>query len=431
MAELDVYLGDQLAGVLSGDSWAAAFLYDERWAAERPAISRQLPISEQPAPPGPTRVFFDGLLPEATLRSELARIWRCDPLDWMALLAAIGRESAGAVSVVPRGEPLPPPGDVEWCDEAGLAEQIAKLPTLPLASGPETAVRVSLGGAQDKLVLVRDCDRWGLPHPGTPSTHIAKPDASRATLPHLAANEYVCCRWAASVGAPTAAAELLWIGGRRVLVSERFDRKGVFPSVARLHQEDFAQLTGRLPIHKYEENGGPSVAECLAAIDAVSAQPVVDRRAFVDAVWVNALLGNGDAHSKNYALLLTTRTWRLAPLYDINCTLAYAKAVADHGLAMRFDGRTSGRWPDPDHLSGEALGRALESWGYGSRRARRATANRMVDLASLVVDTNLDELLSGGGALDASEERHVRLMAREITRRAGNLRSTATAVAGA
>jgi serine/threonine-protein kinase HipA len=74
---------------------------------------------------------------------------------------------------------------------------------------------------------------------------------------------------------------------------------------------------------------------------------VDDRRTFVDAVWVNALLGNGEAHSKNYAMLLTGRSWRLAPLYDINCTLVYDKTAADHGLAMRFDGRTSGRRPDP------------------------------------------------------------------------------------
>lgn len=429
MVELDVYLGDQLAGVLSGDSISATFLYDEHWAAERPAISRQLPISDQPASPDATRVFFDGLLPEATLRTELARIWRCDPLDWLALLAAIGRESAGAVSVLPRGEPLPPAGDVAWCDEAQLAEQIAKLPTAPLASGPETGVRISLGGAQDKLVVVRDGDRWGLPRPGTPSTHIVKPDASRPTLPHLAVNEYVSCRWAASLGLATAAVELLWLGDRRVLVSERFDRTGVFPEIQRLHQEDFAQLTGRLPIHKYEENGGASVAECLATIDAVSAQPAADRRAFVDAGWANALLGNGDAHSKNYAMLLTGRSWRLAPLFDINCTLVYDEQAADHGLAMRLDGKTSGRRPDPDHLSGESLADALYAWGYGGRRARRATAERMAALADRVLDTDLDQLLSGGSALSDDEERQAGLMRREIARRARNLRSTAAAAA--
>jgi len=427
MPDLDVYIGNQLAGILSGDVSTATFRYDKRWATEQPAISRQLPISEHPATTDQTRVFFDGLLPEAALRTELARLWRCDPLDWMTLLAAIGRESAGAVSVVPHGEQLPPPGNVEWCDEARLAEQIARLPAVPLASSPETAVRMSLGGAQDKLALVRDRDRWGVPRPGTPSTHIAKPDPSRPLLPHLGANEYVCLRWAASLDVPTTSAELRWIGDRRVLISQRFDRSGSFPHTQRLHQEDFAQLTGRLPIHKYEENGGPSVAECLAAIDDVSEQPIMDRRAFLDAIWVNALLGNGDAHAKNYAMLLTGRSWRLAPLYDINCTLAYDRAVADHGLAMRLDGRACGRRPDPDHLSGEALTQALKSWGYNTSRARHATAERMVRLADRALHTDLDELLANGSALTDGEQQHIRLLHREVMRRARSLHAAAVA----
>lgn len=425
MAELDVYLGTDLAGQLSGDVSSATLLYDTQWASDRPAISRQLPISDHPSTPDATRVFFEGLLPEATPRTELARIWRCDPLDWMALLAAVGRESAGAVSVMPHGDPLPKQGDVEWLEDEELARRIAQLPTTPLSSSPDTAIRISLGGAQDKLALVRDQGRWGIPYPGTPSTHIAKPDPTRPTLPHLAVNEYICCRWAAMIGMSTAACELIWVGSTRVLVSERFDRLGALPNIRRLHQEDFAQLTGRLPIHKYEENGGPSVADCLAAIDDISAKPIDDRRAFIDAVWVNALLGNGDAHAKNYAMLLTDRSWRLAPLYDINCTLVYDKTVVDHGLAMRLDGRGTGKRPDPDYLTADALTRALESWGYSTARSRRATADRLVKLADMVLNASLNRLLADGSDLTKPEQQHAQLLHREIMRRAQRLRSAA------
>lgn len=423
MTDLDVYLGRELAGRLAGDSTTATFTYAPGWAADRPAISSRLPITQAAASHADTRVFFDGLLPEATLRTELARIWRCDPLDWIALLQAVGRESAGAISVVPAGEPLPEPGPVKWCDERQLAERIERLPTVPLGDDPEDGIRVSLGGAQDKLALVRDGDRWGLPLPGTASTHIAKPDFSRPTLPHLAVNEYVSCRWAALVGVPTAATDLIRVGERRVLISERFDRQGAHPEVMRLHQEDFAQLTGRLPVHKYEENGGPSVADCLEAIDAVSAQPLVDRRVFLDAVWLNALLGNADAHAKNYSLLLDGRAWRLAPLYDINCTLVYEGI--DHGLAMRLDGKTSGRRTPPDHLTGVALARALASWGFKTKRSLRAAAGRMQTLAERVVATDLDAVLADGPDLEPAEHHHATLVHREVLRRAANLRSTA------
>ena len=42
----------------------------------------------------------------------------------------------------------------------------------------------------------------------------------------------------------------------------------------------------------------------------------------LDAV-VNALIGNNDAHAKNFSLLHTERTPTLAPLYDLLCTAVY------------------------------------------------------------------------------------------------------------
>ena len=346
MVELDVYLGSRLAGRLTGDGDQVRFEYASGWLdREGVDIARTLPIQAEPLDPGPTRAFFDGLLPEASLREVLARDWGTDPLDTWALLAVIGRESAGAITILPSGEPLPDRGDVDWLTEEDLAEAIRRLPVAPLASDPSSPVRVSLGGVQDKLVLVHDGERWGLPHPGTPSTHIAKPDPERDWLPHLAVNEHVCTHWMAQLRLPAANTSLLTVAGRRVLISERFDRTGSWPDVERLHQEDFAQLTGRLSIHKYEQHGGPGVAECLEALAERSANPVADRRAFVEMVWANTLLGNADAHAKNYALLLTRGAWRLAPAYDVLCTLAYENV--DHRSAMRLDGRDSGRMTDP------------------------------------------------------------------------------------
>jgi len=426
MPDLDVYLGRAFVGRLEGPADAVRFSYAEQWLSHGVAISHRLPLQAQPADSAATRVYFDGLLPEATLRSELARIWRCDPLDTYGLLAAIGRESAGAISILPAGEALPSASEVDWCTEDDLAAQIARLPTAPLASVPGSVVRISLGGAQDKLAVVRDGSRWGLPHPGTPSTHIAKPDPQRDWLPHLALNEFVCCSWIASLGLAVAETDLVSIAGRRVLVSSRFDRVGRHPDVTRLHQEDFAQITGHLSLHKYEQDGGPSVADCLAAIGEISAEPITDRRAFLDYVWTNALLGNADAHAKNYAMLLTGRAWRLAPMYDVNCTLAYEEV--DHGLAMRLDGRQAGRSPSPDHLPAESLRAGLEAWGYTTTRARRRVAERFVELADRVTATKPDQVIPVDLVLSGKEQRHVTLLFREIRRRARNLRASAARI---
>jgi serine/threonine-protein kinase HipA len=423
VVELDVYLGTRLVGRVAGEPDQVRFQYTPEWVArEGVDIARVLPLQSEPLPPGPTRAFFDGLLPEASLREVLARDWGVDPLDTWALLAAIGRESAGAITILPAGEPLPSKGAVDWLTEEGLAEAIRRLPVAPLASDPSSPVRVSLGGVHDKLVLVHDGERWGLPHPGTPSTHIAKPDPERDWLPHLAVNEHVSTHWMLLIGLPAATTSLLTVARRRALISERFDRSGSWPDVERLHQEDFAQLTGRLSIHKYEQHGGPGVAECLQAISERSANPVADRRAFVETVWANTLLGNADGHAKNYALLLTQRAWRLAPAYDVLCTLAYEHV--DHRSAMRLDGRDGGRMTDPDHLSGDQLSRALEQWGYRGA-GRRRLAGRLAELAEVAIDVATPEHLPDTELTD--REQHVGLLSREIRRRAGALAAAASA----
>ena len=193
--------------------------------------------------------------------------------------------------------------------------------------------------------------------------------------------------------------------------------------VERLHQEDFAQLTGRLSIHKYEQHGGPGVAECLQAISDRSANPVADRREFVEMVWANTLLGNADAHAKNYALVLTRGAWRLAPAYDVICTLAYEHV--DHRSAMRLDGRDSGRMTDPDHLSGEQLRRALEQWGYRGK-GRQRLARRLAELAEVAIELATPEH-PPDTQLSDREQQHVRLLSREIRRRAGALAGAARA----
>ena len=89
----------------------------------------------------------------------------------------------------------------------------------------------------------------------------------------------------------------------------------------RLHQEDFCQALGLVPGVKYENEGGPDVADCARLIHRHSGAPARDIIAFLDALLFNFLIGNNDAHSKNYSLLLDgPGAIRLAPLYDLLST---------------------------------------------------------------------------------------------------------------
>ena len=183
VVELDVYLGSRLVGS-RGEVDQVRFVYDSDWLARGGLdIARMLPVQTEPLPPGPTRAFFDGLLPESSLREVLARDWGVDPLDtwghWPYRPRVRRRDHR------PSRRGVAPTPAKSTGSRGQLAETIRRLPVAPLASDPSSPVRVSLGGVQDKLVLVYDGERWGLPHPGTPSTHIAKPDPRRDWLPTL------------------------------------------------------------------------------------------------------------------------------------------------------------------------------------------------------------------------------------------------------
>ena len=90
-----------------------------------------------------------------------------------------------------------------------------------------------------------------------------------------------------------------------------------------MHQEDFCQALSIPPELKYENEGGPSMAHCLAILNQYSQSPIADRQEFLRRVIFNYLIGNADAHGKNYSLLYTTHAPILAPAYDILCTEIY------------------------------------------------------------------------------------------------------------
>lgn len=66
----------------------------------------------------------------------------------------------------------------------------------------------------------------------------------------------------------------------------------------RLHQEDFCQALGLPPSRQYQQEGGPSLRDCVDMLREWSSVPVLDLRSFVDGVVFAVLTGNADAHAK-------------------------------------------------------------------------------------------------------------------------------------
>lgn len=220
-------------------------------------LSVSLPVEQARFSNARTRPFFEGLLPEGTIKEQIARERGVSASNAFGLLAEIGAECAGAVVIVPTGmEPAPSTtAAVRWLSPEELEAALAALPSHPLGVGND--VRLSLGGMQQKLVVTRaPSGKFGQPLGGAPSTHIIKPSLSG--WEDIAANEAFCLRVAACCRLESSRATVEVVGDTPCLIVERFDRTLTDDlRIERVHQEDFCQALGLLPESKYESEGGP------------------------------------------------------------------------------------------------------------------------------------------------------------------------------
>jgi len=194
-------------------------------------------------------------------------------------------------------------------------------------------VRLSLAGAQPKLPVILNEQGYALPLVNTLSTHILKPEPE--VFPGLVDNEAFCMKLALAVGLPAAEVTVIH-AGRPCLLISRYDRVVKSGTMTRLHQEDFCQALGHPPERKYQEEGGPALRDLIKLLRTWSSVPVLDIKTLVDGVIFNSLVGNADAHAKNFSLLYTPKTRRLAPFYDLVCTLAWPELAT--APAMKIGG---------------------------------------------------------------------------------------------
>jgi serine/threonine-protein kinase HipA len=351
---LDVYLHRHFCGhLLQDDDGRLGFTYAESWLNDLTALalSHSLPLRKEPFTSRECQGFFGGILPEAGKREIIARNLGISPRNDFALLEQIGGECAGAVTFLPAGTALPEREDnYRAVTEKELADILEKLPRRPLMAG-EDGVRLSLAGAQDKIAVHVAGNAISIPLGGAPSTHILKP--AIANLTGTVFNEALCMRLAQAIGLPAAPVEIRNAEGIDYLLVERYDRRTVqaFPGgpqmTERLHQEDFCQALGIISEHKYQNEGGPSLKQCFDLVREVSSAPVLDLQNLLDAAIFNFLIGNHDAHGKNFSLtyhagtILTGQEKRLAPVYDILCTVYYPELSSK--MAMKIGGEYDSR----------------------------------------------------------------------------------------
>ncbi len=340
---LFVYTDDKQIGTLTHTRQGEyVFTYDPEWLNDKAAfaLSCSIPLREAPYNGAVVRNFFGNLLPEQQMRRIIAQKNGISEDNDYALLALIGGECAGALSIVPNKNDAPSKKNYyyEPLSDERLKELLSELPMSPFLS-TEKGVSISLAGAQSKLPLYYDGNQLFLPKFGAPSNCILKP-----TIPgveHSVENELYCMKLAQAIGLNCSAVGFKKIEDELVFITWRYDRDNRHGNPVRLHQEDFCQLLGISYQLKYEAEGGPGLKECSEIIRKNSTLPILDLLELFKWSVFNACIGNMDAHGKNISMLYRKDGGcRLAPFYDLLSTMFYGDKFSQR-LAMSIGGKTT------------------------------------------------------------------------------------------
>lgn len=322
---LNVFLHGEQCGVLTqNDSGDLSFKYHQKWlnTEDNISLSNSLPLKQKKFSGTVCKAYFGGILPEEEKRELIAKNLGISSKNDFSMLSEIGGECAGAVSFYP-DEHKPDPTKFEYdpLSDEKLVDVLNALPKRPLLAGEE-GIRLSLAGAQDKITPAFKDGQFAIPMHGAPSTHILKPTI--AGFDDSVINEAFCMKLADKIGIPVAKVEVLSILGEEILSIERYDRKSSKDgTLRRIHQEDFCQALGIVSENKYQAEGGVSLKQAFDLVREKSVVPAIDLQRLLTVVLFNFLIGNSDAHGKNFSFLISPSGMRLAPFYDLLCTKYY------------------------------------------------------------------------------------------------------------
>ena len=297
--------------------------------------------------------YFQNLLPEGHNRDRLAQQRGCSPDDEFELLAAAGHDLMGGIEVEPVAPAEGIPDSVRhWHTALGLDVLEPGFVEVPVEDA------ASLPGVITKFSAVLDGRRYVVKRHGAAGSTILKLPTTRH--PNLVANEYMGYQLARALGLDCANARVIsrndadlpeQVPFDDILAVERFDRG---PGGTRIHMEEFAQVLRYDPKHKYGKGLEQDYSSMLRIIDQLSTKPSQDVPEFVNRLVAFILMGNTDAHLKNWALRYPDgRHPELAPLYDPVCVTAFFQdvPVSDYGINRAIDAKVrTFTWNDLDAL---------------------------------------------------------------------------------
>nr|WP_249405464.1 HipA domain-containing protein [Microbacterium sp. CFBP 8794] len=324
------------------DDGVVTFTYSEDASAT--PISLSLP-REGGWTRGAPANLLDNLVPDREhARRRMAEVYGASGTGTFDLLQKAGGDVAGGLVLLPEGEmPSAGPARLNPALDRDVADRINSIKLDPDAWAPkDVPARFSLAGTQGKFALARIDADWYWSNESVPSTHILKPGKREHRDLELA--EVATLTLAADVGVPAPKVAILHAYDQTAFIVERFDR-AVTPTsllAKRLHAEDLAQSIGLPPGEKYGVTAEQIVGKLREVDDTGSLA-----RVFIQQLAFNVLVGNADAHAKNYSVLLRPDGVSLAPIYDVVPVGLYPSFEQE--LAMRVSGARYPQAVSRDH----------------------------------------------------------------------------------
>ena len=206
----------------------------------------------------------------------------------------------------------------------------SKLPIIEFALGDvslkaqKSAGKLSISGVQPKLSLKLDKKNNSLISVAEGGEYILKPQT--AAFPNIPENEQCCMDIAAELKIAVPLHCLLPLKDKSwAYIVKRFDRE----SGVKIHQEEFFQI-----LESRDKYQG-SVEQIGRTLKEISTAPGYDAQLFFERVVFNFIIGNGDAHLKNYSIAYKDKeTIRLTPAYDIVCSKLVIPDEEDSALSI-------------------------------------------------------------------------------------------------
>jgi serine/threonine-protein kinase HipA len=346
----EILFKDEPAGFLEETAAGGTrFTYLPEWqtpiACTLPVLKREHEWAQGVHP------FFQHLGPEGWLREKQARIGHIAEEDDFGLLLRYGADCIGAVGVRPVGGAAPR-------DEA--AAEVTASPGR------------TISGIQRKLLVIKQGNTFTLAGPTGLAPFIAKFNHESERLDSLVRNESLSLRWSAELlgkdEVNAVEVSIVAVLKEPALIVTRFDRT---LQGGKLRLEDFAQILNKPRGRDFSGKYDAAYEDVAAVIKQHSVRPEIDLARFFRRLIVFVLVGNCDAHLKNFSLLETDAGLRLSPAYDIVNTALYDGF--DQNIALAIDGTKP-------HL-GEVTPELLTHFGLSIGLSQRAIDQIFTELA--------------------------------------------------